>query len=229
MQVRHVSRLLEDRKEYTYEQAFRLYDEAAKLACIEDNKAIKARNIEAQRKIDNENAIIYQNTEARNQQEKERVDRTNAQLLELFNEKNKKIEKERNIKVAIWAAIFWSPMLIVLAKDFDLASILMATATFAVYFLFFRFIANLFSKASKLSSPELKVYTPEQPRLKVAHLESLEEYTFIPSGVVQCSSCATKTRLDNKTKDSKCPNCGSEIFVVSQMEDNVTIKSIART
>jgi DNA-directed RNA polymerase subunit RPC12/RpoP len=54
-------------------------------------------------------------------------------------------------------------------------------------------------------------------------------FTYFPMGTVACSSCGTKTRIETKTKDESCPNCHSEIFVISQMDKNVQVKQLAKT
>ena len=66
-----------------------------------------------------------------------------------------------------------------------------------------------FAIAYYLIKPKLFYYQPIQ---------------YFPRGIVQCSSCAAKIKIDDKPRDFVCRGCGGEFFVWSEKE-NVRVEA----
>lgn len=223
MEVKRVPSLLEERQEYTYEQAFRLYDEIARVSCEQDNQEIARKNAIEKSAIDARNVESRRVAELKNDEMLKKVEEENSKRI--AEAKSKRVGDKKKRHMIIWGVSFFLSLFAAFSAEKD--------SIFNMFFfmanlLFWGYIINYFVKYTEYA-PELLKYEAYSPKEEQFSPIPNVSYTFIPSGVIQCSSCATKTRLDNKNENSKCPNCGSEIFVVSKMESNVTIKSIARS
>lgn len=223
MEVKRVPSLLEERQEYTYEQAFRLYDEVARVSCEQDNQEIARKNAIEQSAIDARNNESRRVAELKNDEARKKVEEENSRRIAEAESKKAADKKKRHM--IIWGVSFVLSLFVAFSAEKDVISMFIF---WMFNWLFWGYIINYFVKYTEYA-PELLKYEAYSPKEENFSPIPSVNYTFIPSGVIQCSSCATKTRLDNKNENSKCPNCGSEIFVVSKMESNVTIKSIARS
>ncbi|NWH06845.1 hypothetical protein [Desulfobacter latus] len=202
MERKSLPSLLESKREYTYEEAFRIYDEAGRAACAEENRKIAQQNAKRQEEVNN-----------RNKDRESQAQEKNAQAESEARMLNSKAKKARLIKVAI--------------ISFIIALVLSITAEEGSVFLIvlpISFIILMF-----IIKPKYHWANHEEAEKEELSEIASKNYTFLPSGTIQCSSCGTKTKIDTKDATSTCPNCRSEIFVISNMEDNVTVKTMARS
>ena len=104
MEVKRVPSLLEERQEYTYEQAFRLYDEIAKVSCEQDNMEIGRKNAVEKSAIDAKNAESRRIAESKNDEALRKVEEENSRRIADAAGKTKGDKKQRHI--IIWAVSF---------------------------------------------------------------------------------------------------------------------------
>jgi len=202
MELKPLPNLLEEKHEYTYEEAFHIYDKAGKEACEEENRAIKEKNTATKIEID---AVNIKN--------KKVADNKNTQAEEKARKKNSEENITRWMKIA--------------GISFVIAVVLGSAAGNAGVF----FIVLLIAFAILVGVIDQKYHSSNKEKAKVDTFDEIptKNYTFLPSGIIQCSSCGTKTKIDNKDSSSTCPNCHSEIFIISKIDNNVTIKTMAQS
>ena len=208
MERKSLPSLLEPKHEYTYEEAFRIYDESGRAACAEENKKIARENAKKLEKVTASNKERERQTEAKNTQSKKEAEALNS-----------KAKKSRLIKVAIIsfivALVLSIAAAVVFIVELPITFVVIMPITFVVLMLIIK--------------PKHHWANYEEPEKEELSETASKNYTFLPSGIIQCSSCGTKTKIDTKDATSTCPNCRSEIFVISDMEDNVTVKTMARS
>ena len=209
MDRKSLPNLLEPKREYTYEEAFRIYDDAGSVACAEENREIAQENAKLEKKVNKRNKV--RESKAREK---------NALSENVAKKRNSKAKKTRLIKVALISLII---ALVLSSIVVEVLSIGLNMGVVFMVVLPITFIILMFKKKPKHHLPDYEEAWKEELS-KIP----LKYYTFLPSGTIQCSSCGTKTKIDTKDATSTCPNCRSEIFVISEMEDNVTVKTMAR-
>ena len=182
--------LLTEGQEYSYAEAFNIYD----LVAIEECER-------ANTKIDN-----------KNKKEKKRTNSINETAYSQMSDEND--ERERIINKRRKALLIWGILLIVIGLVLLVAIIGIIPILIGLWLIFVK-RPKLFSSFDY--AEELQ-FEPEP------HVS----FTYLPIGTIACSSCGTKTKIEGKGRKSNCPNCHSEIFVISQMDKNVQVKQLAK-
>ena len=201
--------LLQSGKEYTYVETFEIYDLAGRKACAEENERIRHDNENKKNEVDSYNERRERETDIENTRRSKEAEKKEIEL-----------NRQRRKKILIISAVisFVLAIFFAVVSESGMGFIIGFLISFALlYFLLGKLIKEKREYADWVEFEQ-----------KDFQARSLKNYTFHPSGTIQCSSCGTKTKIDTKDTDSTCPNCHSEIFVVSEMEANVIVKPLVR-